>query len=545
MRSAAAAAFAWEFRRRHLWALMAVVGYLLALVALKLLIGWPVEPITQDHLDGRATVVTVPLSVTFFYYLAVFSFGLEGDLAARQSIYPSRLFTLPVTTRELATWPMLLGGAALTSLWLAVALFARWTWSIDLPLIWPALLFAVFLAWTQALTWMPYGLRGLRVVVTVLWLVTLDAVVLLAIHFKVRESLMVVFLAPQLPLAYLAARFAVARARRGGVPDWRGTRARRAAAAVLPPRRAFPTPARAQAWFEWRRHGRSLPALVAMVVPFELALLFIPGNDTPTSVALTLFVVLITPPFMAVVAAAAVSRANPLARDAFGLTPFTVTRPVTSAALIAAKVTMALRSALAAWLVVLLTVPVALILSGTWPMVIARMQRFVTNVGTPRALVLVLLAAAALLASTWRQMVQSLCIGLTGRAWVIKSSAALSLSFLILIAPIAQWIHDSRGVQRVLWNELPWILAVLVVVKMSAAVWIAIRLQASRLLSDRALVTGAACWMATVLALYGVFVWVIDTPLIPHYLLAIVAILSVPLARLSAAPLALAWNRHR
>src|SRR3989449_7583237 len=39
-----------------------------------------------------------------------------------------------------------------SSLWLAVALFARWTWSIDLPLIWPALLFAVFLAWTQALT---------------------------------------------------------------------------------------------------------------------------------------------------------------------------------------------------------------------------------------------------------------------------------------------------------------------------------------------------------------------------------------------------------
>src|SRR3989449_6538852 len=171
---------------------------------------------------------------------------------------------------------------------------------------------------------MPYGLRGLRVVVTVLWLVTLDAVVLLAIHFKVRESLMVVFLAPQLPLAYLAARFAVARARRGGVPDWRGTRARRAAAAVLLPRRAFPTPARAQAWFEWRRHGRSLPALVAMVVPFELALLFIPGNDTPASVALTLFVVLITPPFMAVGAAAAGSKGKPFWRAGLRPTPLSV-----------------------------------------------------------------------------------------------------------------------------------------------------------------------------------------------------------------------------
>ena len=544
MRSAAAA-FGWEFRRRHLWALIAVVGYLLALAALKFLVGWPVQPITLDHLDERATVVTVPLSVTFFYYLAVFSFGLEGDLAARSSIYPSRLFTLPVTTRELTGWPMLLGTAAVTSLWLAVALFARWTWGVDLPLIWPALLLAVFLAWTQALTWMPYGLRGLRVVVTVLWLAALDAVVLLAIHFKVREPLMVAFLAPQLPLAYLAARFAVARARRGDVPDWRGPLARRAPVEVLPRRRAFPSPARAQAWFEWRRHGRSLPALVAMVVPFALALLFIPGNDTPGAVAFTLFVVLLTPPFMAAFAAAAVSTASPLARDAWGVTPFMATRPMSSTALIAAKLMMALWSTLAAWLLVLVAVPVALMLSGTGPMVIARVQRFVADVGTPRALVSMCLAGSALLAATWKQMVQSLCIGLTGRAWVIKSTAALSMLLLIMIGPIAQWVHDSSAVQRALWNGWPSILIVLVCIKMSAAAWVAPRLHGSRVLSDRVLVTGAACWTLAVLVLYAVLVWLVDTQLIAHYLLAIVAILAVPLVRLSAAPLALAWNRHR
>src|SRR6185295_813399 len=105
------------------------------------------------------------------------------------------------------------------------------------------------------------------VIVTVLWLVVLDAIVLLAIHFKVSEPLMIAFLAPQLPLAYLTARFAVARARRGDVPDWRGLPARPAAIAdARPPRRDhFPSPARAQLWFEWRRHGRSLPALVALL----------------------------------------------------------------------------------------------------------------------------------------------------------------------------------------------------------------------------------------------------------------------------------------
>jgi hypothetical protein len=59
------------------------------------------------------------------------------------------------------------------------------------------------------------------------------------------------------------------------------------------------------------------------------------------------------------------------------------------------------------------------------------------------------------------------------------------------------------------------------------------------------LVAGAALWCVAVLALYSVLVWLLDTPHIPHYVLMLVAILAIPLARLSAAPLALAWNRHR
>ena len=81
--------------------------------------------------------------------------------------------------------------------------------------------------------------------------------------------------------------------------------------------------------------------------------------------------------------------------------------------------------------------------------------------------------------------------------------------------------------------------------KMSAAAWIAVRLYDGRVLSDRTLVAGAACWLVVVLALYGVFVWFFATPLIPRYVLLLIAILAVPLARPSAAPLALAWNRHR
>ena len=99
--------------------------------------------------------------------------------------------------------------------------------------------------------------------------------------------------------------------------------------------------------------------------------------------------------------------------------------------------------------------------------------------------------------------------------------------------------------QRWLWDNWPLFPVALAVLKMIAAIWIARRLFQTRLISDRALVLGAARWTLAVFVLYAVFVWWIDTPFIPRHMLAVFAILAVPLVRVSAAPLALAWNRHR
>src|SRR6267378_4255439 len=232
-----AAAVAWEFRQRHRWGLIALVGYLLVLASIKLVVVARGLPIKLDSGESFAFVVMVPLTATFTYFLAVFSFGLDGDLAARQSMYPPRMFTRPVTTTSLAGLPMLYGTLAMMMLWLAMRLFTLWPTGIQVPSLWPALLAASLLAWTQALTWMPYPLPGLRIIVTVLWLGTIDATALLALHFNAHESLMLGILAPQIPLAYLVARFAVARARRGDVPDWRGTVASLARSAQAPARR--------------------------------------------------------------------------------------------------------------------------------------------------------------------------------------------------------------------------------------------------------------------------------------------------------------------
>lgn len=112
-----AAAMAWEFRRRHRWGLVGVGVYLLALPAIRLLVGG--EGVAGDLNDELkfALAVVIPASVAFYYLLAVFSFGFAGDLAGRQSVYPARMFTLPVGSAALAGWPMLYGGLAMVVLW--------------------------------------------------------------------------------------------------------------------------------------------------------------------------------------------------------------------------------------------------------------------------------------------------------------------------------------------------------------------------------------------------------------------------------------------
>jgi hypothetical protein len=539
-----ARAIAWEFRQQHRWGWIALASYFVIMATFKFLILGVGRPGDWD--DVRfALVVVVPLATTFTYLLAVFTFGLSGDLAARQSMFPPRRFTLPVTTAALAGWPMLYGSAAIAILWLATRVFAVWPAGFEIPTVWPAFLAAALLAWTQALTWMPYPLPGLRVIATVLWLAAIDSIVLLALSFNAHEPVMLAILAPQVPLAYLAARSAVARARRGDVPDWSGFFVRRSIAADAPTRREhFPSPTHAQRWFEWRLHGRSLPALVGILLPFELAILPVAGGR-PALIFTILAGVLLTPPAMAAFAAATVRQPNPHAGDSHGLPPFVATRPLSSAALVAAKLKAAMWSTLAAWLLVIVAIPVALRLTDTAPVVADRAGRFINAVGTPRAIVFAALGLGTLMASTWKQLVQSLYIGLTGRARVIKTSLLLTLLALAAMGPIAIWLIESSRARAALWSAIPWLLAVLVGGKMAAASWVAIHLQRSRVLSDRTLVTGAAAWVAAVLALYGLLTWLLFTPFMPRYLLGLIAILMIPLARLAAAPLALAWNRHR
>lgn len=544
MRSAAAA-FAFDFSRRLRWGLIALGAYLAVITFVQLAVVGP-RPITFQHGLIFAFSISIPLTGTAFFFVAVFSYGLGGDLAARQSMYPPRLFTLPVSTAALAGIPMLYGTLAIAGLTLVAIPLAVWPAGLDIPLAWPPLFAAAILAWMQVFTWMPYGLRGMRVVLAVVLLVGIDVGVFLAVELRAPQAVMVALLAPQLPLAYLAARYAVARARRGEVPDWGGLFERLGRLVPAPGRVVgrFPSASRAQAWFEWQEHGRSLPGWMLVILPFEILFLYVVRNEPPALTFLYLAVILLTPPFVAAFVALTVGRTTHGGAATFGLTPFTATRPLGTVALAAAKLRVALSSTLAAWLIVLLAIPAGLTLAGTWPVVVDKVQRAIPFVGAPRVAAALALGTALLFASTWKQIVQGLVIGLTGREGLIKSSVVVRL-FLLAVLGVAFTETPKGFVFRTVVTNGKWIVAGLAVLKLALAAWTAARLARLRLLPDRALVTAAAAWLAAVLALDALLAWMFDTAHMPRYFLLLVAVLAVPLVRPSLVPLALASNRHQ
>ena len=52
-------------------------------------------------------------------------------------------------------------------------------------------------------------------------------------------------------------------------------------------------------------------------------------------------------------------------------------------------------------------------------------------------------------------------------------------------------------------------------------------------------------WTVIVFALYALLAWIFPEIIIRHHVLAFCAILAVPIVRVSLAPYAVEWSRHR
>lgn len=535
-----AAAIAWELRQRHRWGFAALLATIVVLGAVKFAtLATHGQPTTRDV--AFALYVPIPLAATFLYLLAVFTFGISGDIAARESMYPPRMFTLPISSAALAGWPMLFGCAAMSLLWLAMRAVCMFPSGVSVPIWWPALFAASLLAWTQALTWMPYPMRGMRIAISIVILLSIDVVVFTVLEKKPSETTMLLLLAPCVPLAYVTAVTAVRRARSGGVPDSR----RRAAGAVArsESRRPFSSSAHAQLWFEWRQFGWSLPLLVAIVLPVADLLLFV-FPDTSAIVIEIVAGSLLLPPFLAIFVAATAGKSSANASASYGMTAFLATRPIGDRAFVAAKWKAALLSTLATWAIVAVVLPGALFASRATSPIAEFASNVAAALGRPRAIALGVLVLAGLVSSTWKQLVQGLSISMSGRDWAAKGIAFTTLGVLTIGFFALGWILQTRQRTAVAWYAIPSIAAALVALKLLLAGRVMQRGIARGAFTRKELIASAIVWDLCVFAIYAVLASILPSILMRRDYLLLAAILAVPFVRLAATPLAVARNRH-
>src|SRR5262249_55413774 len=136
-------------------------------------------------------------------------------------------------------------------------------WGVWVPLWWPSLMAMAALAWIQAVLWLPFALRWMRVVVLMFLILGLVVIAELSALSGISEPILVAVFAGLAVLAWMAGYLGVRQGRRGEAPNWEGLfEPWRRLVRRLPYRpRPFASAAWAQTWFEWRRTGNSLPIM--------------------------------------------------------------------------------------------------------------------------------------------------------------------------------------------------------------------------------------------------------------------------------------------
>jgi hypothetical protein len=511
-------------------------------------------------LPGVLIFLLVPPFVYFFH-------GIDPFVG--ESCFPPRLLRLPVPTSSLVAWPMVYGTLSVILVWFVSAGFI---WrplaeerGLEVPLWWPALFLAAMLAWLQALLWTPFGLRGLRFIM----LLTLFSLLIAADVFyysdvipysgaipfawivdnvrsstrvEISEPLLVALYAGLTLIGWTAGYVGVVHARCGRVSDWQ---------AILEPMRKldrwlwlsrspkpFASPARAQVWFEWRRIGRAQVFWMGLLFALTLAWAwggFIPVVRTPLTplyaLAIPVFLAGLFPemPWTNKNSTAPMSCAD--------------TAPMSCADRVAAKLKTAAWATLSIWTAFVAMLLLAGLLAGKLDGV-ADGWRQIERTYTPGAIAAGIIAFPAwLLIWTWKRRVDCLYFSLTG--WIILCELFLAGCFAGFMLTHDMLTYDPPEIHESLLGLLPSVLTVLILARLLLAGWALREVLRRGLVQSRTVGRWLAVWLLTASALFILLSLAVRTEHMPVYYVAFAVLVAMPMVRLTAAPLALAWNRHR
>ena len=537
----------WAAHRRSWWFVLAVIPI------------WAVvcqvfsDNFNLQHSELIKGLSFIPAMLTTSLVMSIFNFT-EVNHRKGFAGFPQRLFTAPMPTWSLVAIPMASGVASVVLLYLAWAVCVFRPAGVDLMIRWPAILLAAAVVFYQSIIWCLSGFRITRLIVLGIVMTYLVAVGFIPfMPTKLREDWTEVRLTIILAIlsvgAFAASVVVVGSQRRGGGQRWAWRRelARRLSDAIPHVQWNLKTPDRALLWMEWRRSGLVLPAAVL----FALLLIMGPASwiagygpkATGMAVAGFLFcqsclrcrlvMALRNPifgrwnwPCRRFLRRGRSARANRGGQDEVGGDQHAI--DLGASALHRAGVA------------------IPEVRSGKS----ARFARYASHLVRPLsqwAIPALLVVAAMLL--TWSLLVGGIWRGYSGRTWFFYTLVGLNIAAFMASWIFCGWLfdpgedHSSPFVDVLPW--LPWILAACFIAKSWSALAVMNVATRHKLISSRSIKKYFCIWVAGASVLIAL-AWLIS-PAVEWMrdILILAALLMMPVTRFAAAPLAVAWNRHR
>lgn len=472
--------------------------------------------------------------------------------------FPRRLFLMPMQTALLVLCPMLCAAAGFVGLYVAWSILIIRPLGMPIEIAWPAVVLASVTVVFQTIIWSLSGFRMVRIVVMcvaacILTTVTCLPWVLASSDWPPQSVQLVLGAALMIGIAccYFAAVITVEMQRRGGARGW-NLPAKLVSFLTRDVSKRSPKPfasaQRALFWMEWRRNGRILPATFL----FVLLLIIGPvgglnghGADVTAWTALWLFLI---PILLAMIIGKGFAKPDLWTLE-LTISPFAAIRPVTPGDMIAAKIKCAACSTLVTWAILLAVGPLWLGLTGNMH-TLNEVGAFARQIYSQRSLnfISVLIFVVGILI-TFNFMISAFWIGMCGQTRLFYSIAGASIVVLVNLAILVGCLVEDADWQAIVLVKivpwLPWILAAMFVVKVWTAAWTMWEMLRRKLARNRTILAYVCFWFAAT-ALLVATGWTL-APKVPwiRNLLMLCAMLAIPLARIGAAPLALARNRHR
>lgn len=561
-----ALAMGWELWGKNRLGILATFGLLAACSV-------PCFLISHAVAEEIVTPLSIPLFFVLFVYLISIFTHPEFQSRTQYAGLPARKFFLPVHTVSLVSWHMLYGVAALIVLWMAMAL-CIWLPAGITPAWWLLPLLAVIVVWMQAICWsIPRpALLQIFVACTVFPILKIGLELTADLYrlndrvgpdpaafLRNRPLIVSTFAVCAVSLAYAAALVGVWRVRHGmgaGRDFWQKLLARMTLPA-FPRQKVFTSPWTAQVAYELRALGLWF---LRLFVPSYLLFLTLVGVPFVREAGAFLEAFIFMMVLMLIIAyCAGYGLGKPGFWGELGFRPWDAVKPMTSGSMALAKIHAAARSALVTWLMVAALIPIWLMLGGLYPGVAQAMHRASASLNVFQAAALAPLTLLALLALTWGQIIAGLGLSLTSRGWVVNAVTLFAIALVAVFVVSWRWVYLHPSDRNLVWTAWTWVAGFLIALKLMGAAYM-LHLGLRRgLVRWQQMLQPTCMWLVGSLCVVAVLYWILPDltvstlvprkwwviPSVPSSLTALLGILAMPLLRLTAAPLAVAWSRHR